>query len=143
KVNFNKHDGKEVALHRKDRWVEQYHMRDESLKEYLPYVLNCTHVAHFTENTFAEEIGNIKQLGDFCFKASKDEIGWKPEKDHDSSIKYLLWWAAVPPESWEDNVKTRIPDLLTKYRDVLGNSPAFNGENNCGPIGFVISWKDI
>lgn len=138
---FNKHCAKELDLMGKDnRWIDGYHgLSQNKRKDLNPednhFIFPCAYVVHFTENDSAVEIGKLEN---FRFHVSD----WKPENEQ--PICYVSWWTAVPPSNWEDIVVNKLPEeIKNKFEKSLGNSPAFNGESAFGPIGFVVSWKNI
>uniref|UniRef100_A0AC34Q0W2 Uncharacterized protein n=1 Tax=Panagrolaimus sp. JU765 TaxID=591449 RepID=A0AC34Q0W2_9BILA len=136
-IIFDEHDGNEHQ--RGDMFVERFHGRDVDKQVMLSHDLICDKLVHFTENAAANEIGQMDEDGNFCFHAKS----WKPLAKHDFAIRNFSWWAPVPPQNWEEIVRSNIPDKLEQYENILANSPAFKGDSRCGPIGFMVPWDNI
>uniref|UniRef100_A0A914QFT5 Uncharacterized protein n=1 Tax=Panagrolaimus davidi TaxID=227884 RepID=A0A914QFT5_9BILA len=114
--------------------IERFHWFGEPEK--LPHEITCSHLIHYTENDFAQNIG-FNNSDFFCFKTQK----WDPfNKDNDH---YFVWWAALVPDGWDKGINRENPELQKFFKKRFCNSPAFKGESLCGPIGFIVPWKNI
>lgn len=120
------HTGQPIAMDRRDCSTDN---RIE-----LPHELTCTHLVHFTENDFAERIG-LSSKNEFVFQARQVNI-----TPTDSFP--VTWWSPLPPENWRAVIANNLPNVDMEKYDI-GNSPAFNGNSLCGPVGIVVKWCDI
>lgn len=99
----------------------------------MPHEFICTELVHFTENEFARSIGLLGTDQSFSFRPSPWYDSWRARSEN--RPLQLTWWSPRPPDNWIDAVTVR------DYN--IGSSPCINGESLCGPVGFVVKWKDI
>lgn len=118
------HDGNSVTYPRR--------MYVDNNRSEMPHEFNCTELVHFTENEFARSIGELGTDQPFRFQAFPYDV------DSNTKTLHLTWWAARRPDNWREAIIDG-----AQNNKLIGTSPAIDGKPLCGPIGFVVSWRDI
>lgn len=132
---FNNHNERIGNARRPLADYYDYLLEDDENKQ---FELPITHLVHFTTNDFARSIG-LNDPNFFCFKPKN----WDGAKNN--NFEYLSWWSPNPPENWGDHIKNHENYKNYKFgdKDYFCTSPALNGAIRYGPIGIVVSWKNI